>query len=604
VSDQQPPAGGPSYGLPGSSGSPSYGAPPPPPTDSLTLGGGAWQDPAGDRGSRRKWWYVGAGAVATVALVAGGTIAAATVFKVQRDPGPAAALPADTLAYAAFDLNPSAGQKIEAIRALRKLPSFLHDAKLDPTTDLREKAVQGALGTDHCGLSWSKDFAPWVGTDLAAAIVPAGSDGPQPVVVVGVKDAGAAKKALPRLLACDGAGDHTGYSLQGSWLVLAKSKAVATEVADGGQRSALAADDDFTTWTDRTGDPGVATFYASKDAGKTLAGHLDQLASTFGATEDRHGRAAGEGHGSPSAYSPSAYQSRLTVRYDDNDTSLDPLAGICGADSATEPGDPSSMLDAQKAQLAQFQGGAATLRFAGGGFELESASQQADAPKATSSSGAAAVASLPVDTVFAAGGALPTGWFDRFVTGFAAGCGATKDQVVKGLSQMTGLTLPGDLDTLLGGGFAVSVSGKIDPEAIANSTQPTDVPIGVKVMGDPDRIAAVLAKLPAGQTPFLASSKGDGAVAIGPDQAYRTELLKDGGLGDTATFKDAIPHADRASAVAYLDFSRLAPLISKMSGNDPQGAQVKDNLTHLGALGMSTWQDGAVTHALVRLSTR
>lgn len=601
MSDQQPPAGGPSYGLPGPSGPPSYGAPPPP-TDSLTLGGGAWQDPSGDRASRRKWWYVGTGAVAAVALVAGGTIAAATVFKVHRDPGPAAALPAATLAYAAFDLDPSAGQKIEAIKALRKLPAFLDGAKLDPTTDLRQKAIQGALGTDHCGLSWSKDFAPWVGTDIAAAIVPAGSDGPQPVVVIGVTDAGAAKKALPKLLACDHAGDQTGYRLQGSWLVLAKSNAVAAEVADAGHTSALSDDDGFSSWTDRTGDPGVATFYASKDAGKTLADHLDQLAGTFGGMEGGHSWAAGEGEASGSAYSPSAYHVAAPVRSDDNDTSLDPLAGICGADPATAPGDPSSMLEAQKARLAQFHGGAATLRFAGGGFELESASQPADVPKA--GAGADAVASLPADTVFAAGGTLPAGWFDQFITGFAAGCGATKDQVLQGLSQMTGLSLPGDLDTLLGGGFTVSVSSKLDPEAIANSTEPTDVPVGVKLMGDPDRIAAVLAKLPSGQTPFLASSKGAGAVAVGPDAAYRAELLKDGGLGDTPAFKDAVPHADHATSIAYLDFSRLAPLISKVAGNDPQAGQVKDNLAHLGALGMTTWQEGAITHGLIRLSTR
>jgi hypothetical protein len=260
------------------------------------------------------------------------------------------------------------------------------------------------------------------------------------------------------------------------------------------------------------------------------------------------------------------------------------------------------MLEVQKARLAQLHGGAATLRFAGGGFELESAAQQVDA--ATARSGAGVVASLPADTVFAAGGVLPAGWFDQFLTGFAAQCGATKDQVLHGLSRMSGLDLPADLDTLLGGGFAVSVSSKIDPEAIANSSEPTDVPVGVKLVGDPKRIAAVLAKLPGGGTPFLASSQGDGAVAVGPDAAYRSEMLKDGGLGASKLFEDAVPHADQAVAVAYLDFSRLQPLIAKTAGHDPQAAQVVDNLAHLGALGMSTWQDGTVSHGLVRLSTR
>ena len=61
MSDQQPPTGGPSYGGPSSSGAtPNYGGPandlPTPPPDTVTLGGGAWNDPKGDRRSRT-WWH-------------------------------------------------------------------------------------------------------------------------------------------------------------------------------------------------------------------------------------------------------------------------------------------------------------------------------------------------------------------------------------------------------------------------------------------------------------------------------------------------------------------------------------------------------------------
>ena len=56
-----------------------------------------------------------------VAVVLGGSgiAVAAGHLDHSRDPGAAAGLPGDTLAYAAVDLNPDAGQKVAAIQELR-----------------------------------------------------------------------------------------------------------------------------------------------------------------------------------------------------------------------------------------------------------------------------------------------------------------------------------------------------------------------------------------------------------------------------------------------------------------------------------------------------
>src|SRR3954471_4971700 len=70
----------------------------------------------------RRWGLVGGAAVAVVAL-AGATAWAVTQF-LGAGAQPATAAPANTLAYVGLDLDPSGGQKIEALRTLRKFPAL------------------------------------------------------------------------------------------------------------------------------------------------------------------------------------------------------------------------------------------------------------------------------------------------------------------------------------------------------------------------------------------------------------------------------------------------------------------------------------------------
>ncbi len=59
---------------------------------------------------------VGAGAYGVVQLLAGGS-------------SPATAVPADAVAYLSLDLDPSAAQKLEAFKILRKFPSIKEGAR-------------------------------------------------------------------------------------------------------------------------------------------------------------------------------------------------------------------------------------------------------------------------------------------------------------------------------------------------------------------------------------------------------------------------------------------------------------------------------------------
>jgi hypothetical protein len=608
MSEQQPPTGDSSYGDRAPSGAmPDYGRNdvPLPPADTVTLGGGAWNDPKGD-GRGRTWWYAGGAAVAAIALIAGGTVFAATQLRAGHDAGSAAALPSGTLLYAGIDLNPNAGQKIEAIKALRHFPAFARGVKVDPDADLRKLFVEDELTSDGCSLDWGSDVAPWLGNDIGAALVP-GPDAapPQPVGVLAVKDEAAAKKNLPRLLDC--AELPHGLSIADGWAVIAPNDTVAKGVAVSARRGSLSDDDDFKTWVDRTGDPGVATYYASKDAGATLAGSASQALGMIESVESSGSAAAGavppgaDGSSGGRQFSyaqgaPAASDSGACPR------PAGPSAGPSGTDMPY-----ASQLEKLKKELARFRGGAATLRFAGSGFEIESASGSSGA---TPSGGTAGVATLPADTAIAfgsTGGAYGSSWVDGFTTGFALGfaqeCGSTPAKVLGDLTRLTGLTLPDDLHTLAGQGLTFAASGSIDPEVLANSTTPSDLAVGLKLQGDPEQIAGVLQKisLPGAQQ-VLGTTTGDGVVAVGPDPGYRAELVKGGGLGTNGTFTDVVPHADKAISAFYVSFDGMRKLLASNALGVP--ADVRDNLDHLRAFGASSWVDGGVTHGLVRLSTR
>ena len=111
---------------------------------------------------------------------------------------PESVLPSTVLAFAKVDLDPSAGQKIDAVRFLRTFPKVKGQVAED--SDLRKVAFD-ALQKDGTlkGVDYAKDVEPWLGQRLGVALVPGASakDEPTVVVALAVTDADAAKKSLP-----------------------------------------------------------------------------------------------------------------------------------------------------------------------------------------------------------------------------------------------------------------------------------------------------------------------------------------------------------------------------------------------------------------------
>lgn len=559
----------------------------PPPVDYAGYG---YNGAGGPKPRNTKKWLIGGGSVvAAAALIGGGAFAAASLLGGSDDgPTPADALPDSTFAYASFDLSHLG----DALTMLAKFPGITQNSTLSSVTggsgDPREKLVKAILGDsdNSCGLTWEKDFAPWLGQKAAVAGVDV-KDSPTPVVVVEVKDADAAKTAFDKFNSC-GSGNDAAYSIAGDWALLGEKQDAVNEIAKEATSGSLADDSDYKKWTGEVGDPGLVTLYASPKAGQELSTAIKQHPDALGNLADDGSSITGGSN----PFGDDSDGSGLGFGFGNSITESGGLLGFCPGLFSSPGGAASSY---EKA-FANFGGAAATLRFSNGGAELETAADFGKTSSASSEAGSL-VQSLPDDTAVAVGASVGDHAFESALDGLGSICGSGFDasSLETQLSQMTGLNFPTDIDTLLGKGVALSVGKDFDP---SNASDPSDLPVALKIKGDPDAIEQVIGKISGrlgSASSVLGTDKDSDNVAIGPNEAYRKSVLADGGLGSDATFKNVVPNADKASAILYVNFNDFDKLVG--SGEAAQNYKVLDGL------GISAWYDGTTQHSLTRLST-
>ena len=525
---------------------------------SAAAGGGS-----GRRGGGRRLALVAGGAAAAV-LVAGG-VWAATAFLAVGDQ-PAEALPASTLGYVSVDLDPSGGQKVEALRTLRKFPAFAEQVDLGAEDDLRELLFDRAQEEGLCpDLDYAEDVRPWVGHRLALAAVDTGKARPAPVMVLQVADDEAARTGLARIRDCAPAGTggagEGGWVVENGWAVFAETEDEARAVADGAADASLADDGDHAGWLAEVGTPGVVSFYVAPRA----PGRLLAEAGELGAGPARPG--------------------------------VPPLG-------------PGQLAHLESA-LADFEGMAGTVRFADGGLELAVAAQAAwpgmDLDLAGLPGVGDSVGALPSDTLAVLGFSVPDGYVAALLDQLEATMppDVSTDDMLAELEAQTGLTLPEDLQTLLGESVVLAAGGDLDAGALSGNSDGSDLPVGVKITGDPAAIEDVLAKLrpltgPQGET-LLATDTEDRVLALGPNAGYRADLLADGDLAGSETYESVVEPGGDVLGVVYLDFDGADNwLVRAMGEGDPQAAE---NLEPLSAVGMSSWVEDDTNHLVLRLTT-
>lgn len=599
--------------------------------------------PAPSRGRRRRVAAV-AGAVGAVAVIGAGGWA----WQGWLAQGPQASevLPGDTLAYVGIDLDPPGGQKLEAYQTLKRFPSLAKHLGLNSQDDLRRSLLDQVTAESGCDLGYD-DLADWAGDRAGLAVVPPGGDKrvPELVAVVQVSDPEQARAGLDKALAS--CGDEVGYALGDGWAVLARTDEVASKVVAAGRRTQLGDDADFQELTSAAGDAGVLTLYAAPEAGQAMLDATEEypfltfaLASPTGLSidpvdmlmvlsslatigEDVAGEFTDdfEAQMSPEEkrlwdrmddfdqLSPTE-QDRLTEeldafyadQYDAGEeipeVSEDDFVAIDEEDLAADFALP--IPDQVRRRFEEFSGLGGVARFDDGALELEVVTDPllTGAPGRYDGTDAlAAVAGLPDEVAVAFGGGFGEGWAEQAITEGPLSFGQKPKRLLAGFEKATGLSAA-DLEDLGGDTIAV-VAGPGFEKALALEPQ-SEVPVAVRITGDADEIEAALAKVRAvlkGEDP-LPSARSGAAVVIGADRAFVEEVATaKGTLKDSDRFTKAVPDAEDAMTLTYVDFDR-GDWLEQLNDGDLPAA----DLAPLDTAGMTVTTEGERHHVVVRVT--
>ncbi|RLV48979.1 DUF3352 domain-containing protein [Nocardioides mangrovicus] len=489
--------------------------------------------PGGQPGGGRRTGVIAGITAATLIVVGGGAFAA--VHFLSGGDEAEKALPASALAVASINLDPGASQKVAALRTLRKFPALRKQLGISSTSDLRKALFDEAVKDSDCkNLTYDADVKPWIGDSAAVAAVPYGKQ-VVPVVALAVTDQKKAAAAFAKLGDCSTSKEKAAWAFTDGFALLSDSQAHADQAKKDAESTPLADDSAYQDWTGRAGDRGIVDFYVSKKVADYAA--------------DRAGSAAGSQSGT------------------------------------------------LKKQLASFQGAAGALRFADGGLELEVVG--GGIPQTTSSTvGGDLAAKLPKDTAAAIAVGVPSDFASQLVKnieGLQVPLLGDGSQVIGQLETQLGLSLPEDLQTVLGKGIALSLGGAA-PSSLADLSSPADLPAGLSIAdADLSKVKAVVGKL--GGSDDLVK-QGDGKVVFSFDPDYTGDLTSSGTLGEQKRFTAVVPHADEAQLVGYVDFD--SDWAKTLASSD---TDAKDNLGPLQALGISAWRDGKTSHLLLKVTT-
>lgn len=243
------------YGTPPVTGSPAYGQPPLQPgypsqpdypTQPTYAGFGTGDIiVAGPAQRTRRLAPVITSVVAVLAIIlAGGGFAA---YKLLASSGsqPDKWAPANSIAYAKIDLNPSASAKVAAWEFEQKFPDAPKVASAD---QLKDALLSRMFASDPtANLNYDTDIKPWLGDRLALAAYPDAAGRPTAIGIIEVKDAGKARAGIEKVKASSGADASTGYSIQGNYVIVGQDQASVDAAVAAARKSNITSNHNFSS---------------------------------------------------------------------------------------------------------------------------------------------------------------------------------------------------------------------------------------------------------------------------------------------------------------------------------------------------------------------
>ncbi|WP_432949583.1 DUF3352 domain-containing protein [Kribbella sp. CA-253562] len=516
---QQPPYGQPQYGQPQyggpQSGGPQYGGPQDGGPQYGGPQGGGGQPPYGPGyGPAAQQWQPEprkkrgkliplVAVLAVLAVIGGGGL-----FAYARLNGgggqPAEVLPGTAVAYARIDLNPSAGQRVAALRYLMKFPSAKERIGLtSDNDDLRQKLfelIKKEAGDDLADVDFEQDVKPWLGDRAGLAALPPSGDSKEPdvVVAVQVKNEGKANAGLDKLFAKED--EKPGRVFTDGYVLLGDNQAVVDAAASTAKDSPLSKNAKFDGDMSALGEQGFASFWADTAGLALLA--------------DR----------------------RMTE-------------------------------DQRKAVPAGSM--AAALRFDASYVELKGVVRSDESVKVGAADAGDLLAQLPESS---AGGLALSGGSDVVDTAWAQlkkSSGIDLEELTQGFTEEYGLSLPDDLKTLLGKNFAVAIdrdNGDEGPQ------------IAVRTETDPAKAGAVADKVMrlvrerSGLNIPLEKAQDEDTLVVSTNRNHAEKVLKGGNLGESESFKQAIPDPKGAVLAGFVDFEAIGSLSEELKSNKDAAA--------------------------------
>ncbi|ANS78871.1 hypothetical protein SGUI_1475 [Serinicoccus hydrothermalis] len=446
-------------------------------------------------GGRKAPWLLIGGGVAAAAVIGGGT-----AFALMMGGGgdrPDSVLPGEVAAYAQIDLDPSAGQKVAAVRFFQGLDSDLEQRFSDG--EWREWVWEQLeeQGEAPEGVSFEEDIEPWLGDRAGVAMMPAG-EGEEPAVAVAlqVKDGDAATAFLDEHLSDDA--EELGYYLEGDYVVFSQADTLDA-VRSAAEAGSLSDNEDFTSDMEDLGEAGVMAMWADLS-------QIDDIdASAFDPSLEMTEEQLGMG----------AEQPEVTGRM------------------------------------------AATVRLTPDAIEMHGVSRGvAGMEVPAAGDGEHLVTQLPADTAVALslenGSDMVQAMWDYYSEDYAEQLQEAADA-----AEAQGFVLPDDLKVALGESMTLAVGPDV-VGAFANMSQTDpgvpELPLAYRVTTDTERAQQLLNDNGMGAG-VLVVRDDDGTLTLGTDQAYVDGVAEVDGatLGESDLFTRAVADAGEAQSTFFVD---------------------------------------------------
>ena len=210
-------------------------------------------EPSAPRRTRR---FAIVGAVVALVVVAGGAGSYAVYNKLSGGGAqPHDVIPASVDAYARLDLDPSASQKVELFKFIRKFPDAAKELGITSADQDVRKLVFDELVSDACpDVDYEDDVEAWLGERIGMG---GWFEEEKFVIAVQVTNESKARDGIKKLIACDD--EDYGIAFLDGYALLSEDQKTVDDAAKEALKTPLGEDKAFLADFEELGDQGVAS---------------------------------------------------------------------------------------------------------------------------------------------------------------------------------------------------------------------------------------------------------------------------------------------------------------------------------------------------------